>query len=271
VSIHDVRKHIRQKLIGIQFKQAFLVEGADDKEAFRILLEHFVPGWEKRWVIAEAGNKRQLLELLALEPDWLGLVDRDEWDRAAIEERIAEQPNLMVLPRFCLENYLINPSELWQALPPIRQAEVGGGEKALQDEIERELPQYRRHGVLWKVVTPLWSGLRALGFKEALASKESLATAQNDAEIQRILKKWDALLDPDRIFTDFQTQLTDAEAATLDEQYSRWVHGKIYWRHVVNPVMNRLLGQMAAGERRKKILRKLPQPDDLQPILERFS
>lgn len=271
MTIQSRRDRIRQELVGSQPKRVFLVEGADDKAALRILFERFAPGWEQHWAIAEAGNKRQLLELLALEPEWLGLVDRDEWDQATISNRMAEQQNLMVLSRFCLENYLINPSELWQAVPPMRQAEVPGGEAALRGEIEGYLTHYRRHGALWKVVTPLWSGLRALGFKEALASEESVSTAQDTAAIKRILSEWDALLDPARIFCDFEEQLRVAEASTIDLQYSCWVHGKIFWQAVVNPAMNRLLGQMGADERRKKILRKLPQPMDLQPILDRLT
>jgi hypothetical protein len=73
-----------------------------------------------------------------------------------------------------------------------------------------------------------------------------------------------------RIFAEFQTQHCNAQAAPIAEQLSHWIHGKLFWKKVVNPVMNNLLGQMEAGDRRKKILRKLPQPDDLQPILERL-
>lgn len=270
MTLRKERDRIRQELIGAQSKRVFLVEGVDDKESFRILLERFVPGWEQRWAIAEAGNKRKLQELLTLEPDWVGLVDRDEWDEAVIEERQSALPNLMVLPRFCLENYLIDPSELWQAIPPARQADVAGGETAFRAAVEGALPSYRRHGALWKVVTPLWSGLRALGFKETLASAGSVATAQNDAEIQRVLRDWGVLLDPERIFADFQARLADTGLLTPNEQFAQWVHGKVFWKNAVNPAMNALLGQMEEEERRKKILRKLPRPADLQAIFERL-
>lgn len=271
MSVQGTRDRIHQELIGVQPKQAFLVEGADDKEAFRILLERFVPRWEQRWAIVAAGSKRDLQALLTLEPEWLGLVDRDEWDQPVIDERQAALPNLLVLPRFCLENYLINPAELWQAIPSARQAEVSGGESAFRAVIEAKLPGYRRHGALWKVVTPLWSGLRALGFKEALASATSMATAQDDNEIRRILGEWDELLDPARIFDEFQARLYAAEAAAPDEQFALWVHGKVMWKDVVNPAMNALLGQMSAGDRRKKILRSLPRPMDLQPLFDRLA
>lgn len=267
MSIENKRDSIRQNLISAQAKQVFLVEGTDDEAAFRILLGRFVPGWEQRWAIHAAGNKRQLIELLALEPSWLGLVDRDEWDQGVIDQRQGELPNLMVLPRFCLENYLINPAELWLAIPPARQADVAGGEEAFHTVITCELAQYLRHGVLWRVVAPLWTRLRALGFKTGL----SFATAQDDGEIRRILRDWDELLDPERIFAEFQAQLAAANAAPPADQFAQWIHGKVFWECAVNPTMNRLFGQIKEGERRKKILRKLHRPVDLQPIFERLA
>jgi hypothetical protein len=49
------------------------------------------------------------------------------------------------------------------------------------------------------------------------------------------------------------------------------VQGKVLWERVVNPAMNVLLGQMEERERRKKILRKLPLPADLQPVFNRLA
>ncbi len=271
MSIQETRDRIHQALISAQPKRAFLVEGMDDQQAFRILLERFVPGWEQRWAIAVAGNKRQLQKLLALEPGWLGVVDRDEWDQHAITAKTSELTNLMVLPRFCLESYLINPTELWYAIPPDRQTGLSGGEASLRAAIELDLRDYLRHGALWRVVTPLWSGLRALGFKEALASESSVGAAQDDTQIRRILGDWGTLLDPERIFADFQAQFTQANSAAKDEQYAHWIHGKLFWRNVVNPAMNQLLGPMSESERRIKILHRLLLPADLQPLFDRLA
>ncbi len=271
MSIDKKRLQIRQKLIGAQNKRVLLVEGTDDEAALRILLGRFVPGWEQGWAISPAGNKRQVLALLALEPDWLGLVDRDEWDAALIQQRQTELPNLMVLPRFCLENYLINPTELWAAIPKAQQANVVGGIAGFETEFITALPKYLRHGVLWQVVSPLWSGLRTLGFKEALASQNSVPTAQDDDAIRQTLGTWHQLLDPATVFADFQTQLKAAHVATRDVQLSQWVHGKIFWQAVVSPCLNRLFGSMSEAERRKKILHNVPFPADLQPIFDRFT
>ena len=271
MSIQDIRNSIGQEVIGIQSKKVFLVEGPDDKVAFTIMFNRFLPLWEQHWGIAVAGNKRQLLELLKLEPDWVGIVDRDEWDQPVIDQYRSEWANLCVLPRFCIENYLIQPLELWPAIPAVRQEKVAGGESAFTAAVEAELYKYIRHGALWKVVTPLWSGLRAIGFKEALASEESLETVQSDREIKRILGEWDSFLEPVRIFADFQTEFSKAEVASVTEQLSVWVHGKVFWKNVVYPTMNRQLGQMKEGELRKQILRMISKPVDLQSLFDRLN
>jgi hypothetical protein len=271
MSCAALRDSIRQEVIGAQKKRVFLVEGSDDVTAWQILLNRFVPDWETRWGIAQAGNKAKLLCLLDLEPDWLGLVDRDEWDQAAIETNTRNRPNLQVLRRFCLENYLIDPDELWPAIPAVQQATLAGGQATLATALQTQLDRYLRHGALWMVVSPLWTGLRALGFKEALASEDSLETAQDDVEIRRILHEWDELLDPERIFADFAAQLASSRAAPVSEQYAQWVHGKHFRQQVVNPAMTKLFGQMSEAKRRIEILRQIPKPADLQPVFDALA
>ncbi len=266
-----VRDRIRQEVVGAQDKRVFLVEGSDDVNAWQVLLHRFVPDWETRWGIAPAGNKSKLLCLLDLEPDWLGLVDRDEWDQAAIATNTHSRPNLMVLPRFCLENYLIDPDELWRAIPAVQQATVAGGQATLATALQAQLDRYIRHGALWMVVAPLWTGLRALGFKEALASENSLETAQDNAAVRRILRDWDELLDPERIFADFETQLASSRVAPASEQYAQLIHGKHFWKQVANPAMTNLFGQMSEARRRIELLRQIPKPADLPPVFDRLA
>ncbi len=270
MSVPKKRKEIREQLIGNQNKRALLVEGVNDEMAFRILLSRYANDWEQRWVLAVAGNKRQLLEILMLEPQWAGIVDRDEWDQETIDEKARTQPNVHVLPRFCLENYLIPPKEVWQAIPADQKTLVDGGADVFTQALQADLPKYLRHGVLWKVISPLWTGLRARGFKEALASRDSVETAQDDAKIQRTLGEWDTLLDPVQIFEKFQQQFNQASLSTVEKQLALLVHGKVFWENVVNPVMNRMFGQMSEDDRRKHILRGLSQPSDLKSIFNLF-
>lgn len=266
----SVRDRIRDEVVGATGKRVLLVEGTDDRAALEVLLGRFSPSWERHWGIAEAGKKQQVIGLLRQEPDWLGVVDRDEWDDATIANYATSHPNLVVLPRFCLESYLIVPSELWAAFPEVQKRKVTGGETALRDAILAEIPLYLRHGALWKVITPLWSSLRALGFKEALASETSLGVAQDDAEIQRILGDWDALLNPTQIFTNFQAALAAAQAATPSEQLTQWIHGKVFWSRAVHPALNQLLVQASEKDYRNNLFRNVPLPADLQPLFDRI-
>lgn len=263
------RDEIRDR-VGATGKPVVLVEGPDDEAAFTTLLGRFLPGWDQGWAMASAGKKSEVIELLRLEPTWLGIVDRDEWDSATITRQQAALPNLLVLPRFSLESYLVVPSELWRALPTLQQDRIPGEQAALEAAIVAVLPPYLRHGALWKVVTPLWTGLRALGFKEALASEQSVGVAQDNTEIQRVLGEWDALLDPQRIFTDFQAELQAAQQASLHDQLTLWVHGKVFWNQGVHPVLNGFLGQASASDRRTRLLKGIPQPSDLQSLLARI-
>lgn len=272
MSAKDKRDKIRDTYINGQQKKVLLVEGTDDVSALQILLAKFCPDWEQRWVVAEAGNKKMVLEILGLEPDWLGLVDRDEWDQAQVSEQQGKRPNLMVMPRFCFENYLIVPSELWSALPEKQQTTVTGALPAFEERLLAKLPEYVRHGVLWHVVSPLWSGLRALGFKDRLAAEDSVSTAQNDQAIRNVLDEWDVLLNPETIFTQFQTTLLLVKSLPPDEQLKHWVHGKTYLSKVVRPEMTRLFGQVADKKFRRHILERLPAwPADLQSVLTRLQ
>lgn len=270
----ELRDEIYERVVGSQPKRVFLVEGPDDKLAIEVLLNRFVLNWESTWVVQAAGNKSQLQGVLRLEPDWLGIVDRDEWDEAEQTSRQEATPNMLVLPRFCMENYLVVPGEVWAAVPPSRQKALPHGRHQWEADTSKDLDQYVRHGVLWHVVTPLWSGLRARGFKEKLASDNlaCVAVAQHDAQIRQVLDDWDTYLNPEKLFNEFQAKLVVVQQRPVDEQLKHWVHGKTRWREVVNPCMNSLFGQMAEKERRRKIFEHLPAwPDDLQFVLTRMA
>lgn len=265
----DKRAQIRDRAIGNQSKRVLLVEGIDDKLTLQILLDRFHSGWERGWAVEVAGKKSMVLEILRLEPGWLGLVDKDEWDVAEQQRQRNALPNLLVLPRFCMESYLVIPAELWQAIPPVRQGGVQGGFDQFQTRMTRDVQRYVRHGVLWHVVTPLWSGLRARGFKEVLASDslQCVEAVQDDGEIQRVLREWDEYLNPDVLFAAFQNSLRQVNTMPILDQMTGWVHGKTFWREVINPGMNEFFGQMPEKNRRRKIIEHLPQwPADLLPL-----
>jgi hypothetical protein len=257
------RDKIREEKIGQTKKRVLLVEGSDDVDVYGILLNRrFGAAWERSWVLADTGKKEFVLDILAVERSWLGLVDRDEWSQKLITQKRAELPNLLVLPRFCLESYLVDPDELWAAFPPNQQAKIAAGLAGLRDELLVDKDKWLRHGVLWSVINPLWSELRDIGFKESLLDFD---TAQDNNKIRTTLGKWHNHLDPQRIFSDFQNLLTDVMQKSGAEQLRLWVHGKEFYRSHVHQVLNRHLGQANVEDRMRDLFKTL-QPNDLEPV-----
>ncbi len=260
-TLHD---KIKQQHVGATGKKVLLVEGPDDELAFRSWLGKLDVNWENRWVVASAGKKANVLDLLTLEPDWVGVVDRDEWTAQNIAEKQRDIPNLWVLPRFCLENYLCDPNELWAMLPLMQQQKIQGGLETLGAAITVDLHQWLQHGALWHVINPLWEGLRALGFKERLLD---IQQAGNDQAIRQTLNDWHQFLEPTAIWTDYQARLAEVTGWPVGQQLQSGVHGKQFFPMVVHTALTQLLGENAkAGERQNRLLQSARSSADLQPL-----
>lgn len=264
----DRIQEIREKQIGNTQKRVLIVEGADDINAFESFLNRACPDWARDWVLADAGKKTEVLAIVKKETDWIGVLDRDEWSQQKINEQETQLSNLWFLPRYCIENYLIVPEELWQALPAKQQAKIAGGLQELEQFIQTDLDRWRCHGVLWSVINPLWEGLRSLGFKEALLDPD---IATNDEEIRRKLAEWHGFLEPDQIWQQYQQALTDVAGQSENEQFKRCFHGKLFYERVIHPLLNDLLGQKSANHRQQAIFRTLPVPDDLTPLWQKMG
>lgn len=68
-------REIKEQKIGNNLRRALIVEGSDDVRSFELLLAKINPDWSNQWVLAEAGKKATVLDILAKEPTWLGIVD----------------------------------------------------------------------------------------------------------------------------------------------------------------------------------------------------
>lgn len=263
------RDEIKETQVEETGKRVILVEGTDDVSIYGILMDRkFGSGFESNWVVTHAGNKKIILDILSEENTWLGLIDRDEWSEDVILEKQDQLQNLVVLPRFCMESYLIEPDELWNALPENQRNKIAGGPEQLRGELLIEKDKWLRHGVLWSIINPLWQGLRSLGFKEALLDFDN---AQDDERIQVQLEQWHNFLDPNQIYTRFKDRLRDVAERDETEQITRWVHGKMFFETHVNQVLNRLLGQRSPQDRKRDIFQTRELPEDLTSLWERIE
>ena len=254
---------IKTQLIGNRGARALIVEGTGDLDALSQFLGKRFPGWESQWVVAEAGGKRQVLKIIASEPSWLGVVDRDDWtanERAAHE---LQNPSLFVLPRFCLESYLIDPSELWAAFPEKQRAKIPGGVADITAALAASLPDWTRHAALWHVITPLWRKLRQLGFTEGVLDTRAIP---DDQKLIGFLQNWAGVIDVQNTLKNFNELLALLQAKPPAELFSQWIYAKRFYPEVVHLALDKLLGTKSAKERTQAIFRTLPVPPDLDGL-----
>lgn len=244
-------------------------EGVSDPKALLAWLKNHAPTVEEKWSINPANGKQNVLDILTKKPEWLGVVDRDTWSQEEIDSKCQQYPNLFVLPRWCIESYLIQPHEWWEILPSSQQNSITQAD--FTKILDAELPRYLRHAVLWKVIHPLRDTLHQLGFVKYLASESSITVAQDDASIQRMLTGWHTQLEPNMVLTHFHAQLAAVENMPKAQQLAEWVHGKCFWEDVVAPALTRHFRQRKSNVWRDTLFKQLTFPDDLQPLLQRMQ
>lgn len=252
-------------------KRALIVEGKTDELVFTQFLKKVDPQWETKWVLSEVGGKRNVVDILSKQPTWLGIVDRDEWDNAQLSQRQQQLPNLLVLPRFCIENYLTVPRELWHCLPQKQKAKLPDGQEAaiqsITASITENLDQWVQFGALWAIINPLWDELRLLGFNRDLLNPELIV----DEQIFRAqCASWHNHLEPQGLWQRYQEKLTAIRAQTDDENLRTIVHGKKFFKAVVTPAFRQLFAIHSAISV-EDLFREMPVPGDLAFVWERMN
>ncbi|MBW4203752.1 DUF4435 domain-containing protein [Enterobacter cloacae subsp. cloacae] len=252
-------------------KRALIVEGKTDELVFTQLLKKVDPQWETNWVLAEVGGKRNVVEILSKQSDWLGIVDRDEWDDARLSQRQQQLPNLLVLPRFCIENYLVVPSELLHGLPlkqrtklPRESEEAIG---AIASSITAALDSWIHFGAAWAIINPLWDELRLLGFNRDLLDPQQVITEQG---FLTHCQRWYEHLDPALLLQRYQNKLSEIRQLSVDDQLRTIVHGKKFYKDVVTPVFMQLLAIQKAISV-DVWFREMPVPADLAFVWQRMD
>ncbi|MCE1184103.1 MAG: DUF4435 domain-containing protein [Rhodocyclales bacterium] len=267
--IDDLISHIKTRHIGQTGKKVLMVEGPDDVQAFQAFLNKKNPTWEQSWYVAPAHGKSKVLAVLAKEPGWLGVIDRDEWTDDQVMGAAQQHANLFVLPRFCVESYLIVPNEIWQALPPRQRSKLPNGFNDLDQAIRGHLDIWIRHAALWQVIHPLYMRMRDAGFRGDIL--DDPPNAPDHAALQRILNDWLVGLVPTRIATEVDRAEHALRALPLNELFTRHLYAKKFYPMVIHRELDRLLGQKSEKERVQKMLRYLPVPADLDPLWARMD
>jgi len=87
-------------------KAVLLVEGNTDLHILGYFLNQVSPNWDAQIVMRSANRKSQVIEGIKYRPEWVGIVDKDEWAPTQIASQLQHVPRVKTLPRFCIESYL---------------------------------------------------------------------------------------------------------------------------------------------------------------------
>jgi hypothetical protein len=267
--IDDLISNIKTRHIGQTGKKVLMVEGPDDVQTFQAFLNKKSPAWEQNWYVAPAHGKSKVLAVLAKEPGWLGVIDRDEWTDDQVRDAAQKHANLFVLPRFCVESYLIVPDEIWQALPDTQRGKMPNGFNDLNQAIQDDLDTWIRHAALWQVIHPLYMQMRDAGFRGAILDNPQ--NAPDHAALERILNDWLEDLVPTCIATEVDQAERALRELPQNELFTRHLYAKKFYPMVVHRALDRLLGQRSETKRMQEMLRDLPAPADLNPLWERMG
>jgi len=251
--------------------RVLLVEGPEDVKVFTNFLNRYPAAneWSNLFRILPAGRKDHVLIGLRSHNNWIGIVDLDEWGEERVQQEVANLPNLRPLPRFCLESYFCNPGEIWEMIPDIQKRRINNELLRLETPIFSSLPDWIRHGALWRVLHRMY---RNTCFPSDLEDRP----VGGPEEIRQRLEQWHSQLSPDLIMQSYHQEIETSERFSQSEYLATYIHGKKFFHEVVNLQLNRAFGQKSAEDWMDELSNSdVNLPDDLisflNCVMEGFS
>ncbi|EYF02594.1 DUF4435 domain-containing protein [Chondromyces apiculatus] len=244
-------------------KKLLLVEGDDDKDVVEQLFEQVEPLWMTKVHVGVAGDRGKVLRKLEKHPDWYGLVDRDVWDEADVQQQTSALPGLKVTEAWCIESYFCEPGLLETAL--------GLPAGSVQQPITPQVDGWLCYGAIW------WTLQRwRESFAAALPSsdfghpaKDACHPVQDEPTLRKRLDGCQASLHSiptDQIVAAIQARLREIDALAVAGKLEKGIHGKRFFKEVIVPALNKADSQREADEWRRIVAGKWKArwPADLQ-------
>jgi len=241
-----------------------LVEGKEDVTWFSHFLDLHAVGWRSRAFLAAAEGKRHVIQGVTVHrPSWIGIIDRDEWREADIIAAAGRSLHLHILPRFCIESYLCDPDELWNALPAAQRDRVAEDINVWMGSIRQHIPDWVAHGAMWRV-------LREIHETSRFPSQLEEHPITDEAQIRQILTSWHQQIAPDIVLARYQAELTLGREMPEPKQLQQYIHGKKFFNQVIVQVLDQRFAGKGADDWQQR-LRDTPilPPSDLTALLDR--
>ena len=240
-----------------------LVEGADDVDIFEHFFDQHSPGWRSQFFTADAGGKGHVNSgVVTHHPDWAGVMDLDERSPAQVEEMAAQSDRIHVLPRFCIESYFCHPDEIWPLIPAHQQARLAGGLGEFSQLVEVHVNDWVAHGAMWRV-------LRELYHQTRLPEELERAPVTDPIRIREILSNWHNNLSPDQVIESYERELEKAQALSIEDKLTQYIHGKKFFNQVVVQILDQSFSGKGADDWVEKFRdAKISPPPDLHDVMD---
>lgn len=262
----ELREKILEK-VAESLKKVILVEGKDDEIACKHLLDKKYDNWERVLLVFPAGGKINVINELKRSPDFTGIIDKDEWSEEDIKNRKKELDNLIVIPRYCMESYLVIPEEIWTALPGSLKQRVDYD--VFKGAVLENIDDWTRHAALWHAVLPLYSRLKKSGFNQVLL--DEIEKIREESFIKAKLNEWHDILDPENTFNTYRFLLSEITGLSVREKLQKWIHGKKFWELHVSQKMAAFFGRESRVKYANEIWKHRSLPKDWNEIWSKLS
>ncbi|GAB4546045.1 MAG: hypothetical protein OHK0023_05240 [Anaerolineae bacterium] len=173
------------------------------------------------------------------------------------------------LPRIMLENYLIEPSEVWSMIAPAQRERLN--EADFKANNQSEVPKWLHHGALSAILYEQGAFDFCRGSEGY--PKNLLNTLITDEEdIRSKIKAWRLKLAPNAMIKSYRERLAHFQRMDISLQAKHCINGKMFFAQViVAEVLNKLISQEDESVWRENLLAEATTcPPDLVEILSRI-
>lgn len=237
------------------------VEGQTDINIIEKFMDLNWRNWRLQVKVMPAKGKQEVYEELqaGLQNIW-GLVDRDALSQKQIDDLTAKYPNLLVLPRWTIENYFIDPDELVHLIPQ------SVNPSNMRDILDEHKPDWLKRGALWSVFQE-----RGL-FDENYPNPRSLIKSPmpDKQEIRQKLEIWTRQFNADAVLDEYDHLVTEFNQHPEDN-YRLHISGKYFFSEVIVKKVLNLVKQRKADDWRNLLLQNFMDcPKDIIPLLAKI-
>jgi len=225
-------------ILGKKIRYGLAVEGETDKKVIEQFLNSVSEwqNWQSLVSIEICGSRKNVLNQLKNQDTRIwGLIDQDEKSNNDIQSLKEDNPHLLILPRWTIENYFIEPDELSAMLPPVYK------NKIQLNEIKSYVLDGIKHGTLWHVLHSRDAFQFCRGHEDGYPMAILGNISFDENKISDRLAKWQNSLNAKDILAHYQQKLSEFEQ-TPAENYTRHIHGKYFFSQIiVEKILNKIV------------------------------